>query len=148
MQKKYQVFISSTYRDLVPERQAITRSVLDLGHIPSGMELFPAADEEQFSYIKKVIDECDYYILVIAGRYGSVDESGVGFTEKEYDYAVQTGKTVLAFIHKNRGQLPRDQTESDGLKAARLETSWRLQRLRRRRQAQCAQSWQVQLQVP
>jgi hypothetical protein len=71
MQKKYQVFISSTYTDLVQERQIILRSILDLGHIPSGMELFSAADEEQVAYIKKIIDECDYYVLVIGGRYGS-----------------------------------------------------------------------------
>jgi hypothetical protein len=43
MTKKYQVFISSTLKDLVRERQETIRSVLDLGHIPSGMEIFPAA---------------------------------------------------------------------------------------------------------
>jgi hypothetical protein len=53
MQKKYQVFISSTYRDLIEERQEVSKSVLDLGHIPAGMETFFSADEEQFSYIKK-----------------------------------------------------------------------------------------------
>ena len=70
MQKKYQVFISSTFRDLIDERQDAIRSVLDLGHIPSGMEVFPAADMEQFEYIKRIVDECDYYVLVIGGRYG------------------------------------------------------------------------------
>jgi hypothetical protein len=95
MQKKYQVFISSTYTDLVEERQIILRSILDLGHIPSGMELFSAADEEQFAYIKKIIDECDYYVLVIGGRYGSIDDSGISYTEKEYDYAVEKGVHVL-----------------------------------------------------
>jgi Domain of unknown function (DUF4062) len=53
MNKKYQVFISSTFSDLIEERQDTIRSVLDLGHIPSGMEVFPAADVEQFEYIKK-----------------------------------------------------------------------------------------------
>jgi hypothetical protein len=41
MQKKYQVFISSTFRDLADERQDAMRAVLDLGDIPSGMEYFP-----------------------------------------------------------------------------------------------------------
>jgi len=68
MNKKYQVFISSTFSDLVQERQATIRTVLDLGHIPSGMEIFPAADVEQFEYIKKVVDECDYYVLIIGAR--------------------------------------------------------------------------------
>lgn len=106
MQKKYQVFVSSTFRDLVDERQDTIRTVLDLGHIPAGMELFPAADTEQLSYIKKVIDECDYYVLIMGGRYGSLDENGVSFTEREYDYAVETGKTVLAFPHGDLASIP------------------------------------------
>ena len=106
MQKKYQIFISSTFHDLVDERQDAIRSVLDLGHIPSGMEIFPAADVEQFEYIKKVVDECDYYVLIIGGRYGSVDEAGVSFTEKEYAYAVEQSKVVLAFLHGDVGSIP------------------------------------------
>ncbi|KAA3531273.1 DUF4062 domain-containing protein [Agrobacterium tumefaciens] len=97
--KKYQVFVSSTFRDLVDERQDTIRNILDLNHIPAGMELFPAADVEQLSYIKKVIDECDYYLLIVGGRYGSLDAAGVSFTEREYDYAVETGKFVIAFVH-------------------------------------------------
>jgi nucleoside 2-deoxyribosyltransferase len=97
--KKYQVFISSTFRDLEHERNAVLRAILDLGHIPAGMELFPAADEEQFSYIRQIIDECDYCILVIAGRYGSIAADGISFTEKEYDYAVAKKIPILAFIH-------------------------------------------------
>jgi hypothetical protein len=104
-EKKYQVFISSTFRDLKDERQATVEMILDLGQVPSGMEVFPAADEEQFQYIKKVIDECDYYVLIIGARYGSMDESGISFTEKEYDYAVQQRKTVLVFIHDAPDQI-------------------------------------------
>jgi hypothetical protein len=105
-QKKYQIFVSSTFRDLADERQDAIRSILDLGHIPAGMELFPAADTEQLSYIKKVIDECDYYVLIMGGRYGSLDDEGVGFTEREYDYAVETGKVVLAFDHGDASLIP------------------------------------------
>src|SRR5689334_13839929 len=106
MQKKYQVFISSTYTDLVPERNELIKAILDLGHIPAGMELFGAADEEQFQYIKRVIDECDYYVLIIGGRYGSAAPDRVSYTEKEFDYAVSSGKTVLAFIHEDPSSLP------------------------------------------
>lgn len=106
MQKKYQIFVSSTFRDLVDERQDAIRNILDLGHIPAGMELFPAADTEQLTYIKKVIDECDYYLLIVGGRYGSLDAEGVSFTEREYDYAVAAGKTVLAFVHGEASSIP------------------------------------------
>ena len=103
--EKYQVFISSTFKDLVEERQDTLKSVLDMGHIPSGMEIFPAADVEQFEYIKKIIDECDYYVLIVAARYGSLDAAGISYTEKEYHYAVSQKKTVLAFIHNDVGNI-------------------------------------------
>ena len=105
-QKKYQVFVSSTFRDLIEERQDAIRNILDLKHIPAGMELFPAADINQIDYIKKVIDECDYYLLIMGGRYGSMDADGVSYTEREYDYAVDMGKVVIAFVHSDPTSIP------------------------------------------
>jgi hypothetical protein len=120
MAKKFQVFVSSTFRDLIDERQDTIRSILDLGHIPSGMEIFPATDVQQFEYIKKIIDECDYYILIIGARYGSVDSNGVSFTEKEYAYAVEKGLSVLAFIHGDVGSLPVSRSDTDPAVVGRL----------------------------
>lgn len=113
--KKYQVFVSSTFRDLLEERQDAIRNILDLKHIPAGMELFPATDKDQLEYIKKVIDECDYYLLIMGGRYGSMDEQGISYTEREYDYAVETGKFVIAFAHKNPSLIPYEKSEVDPL---------------------------------
>jgi len=70
--KKYQVFISSTYLDLVEERLAISRALLDINCIPVGMENFPATEESSYDYMKKIIDESDYYLVLIGGRYGSI----------------------------------------------------------------------------
>lgn len=120
MQKKYQVFISSTFKDLVDERQDTLKSVLDMGQIPSGMEAFPAADVEQFEYIKKIIDECDYYVLIVAARYGSMDAAGVSFTEKEYHYAVSEKKTVLAFVHNDTGNIPTSKADADAALQTKL----------------------------
>ena len=85
MKKKYQVFISSTYKDLVDERAAVTQCLLDMGCIPVGMEQFPASNMSQMDYIKMMLDDCDYYVLILAGKYGTIDSDGIGFTEKEYD---------------------------------------------------------------
>jgi nucleoside 2-deoxyribosyltransferase len=120
MQKKYQVFVSSTFRDLVDERQDTLRHILDLGHIPAGMELFPASNAEQLEYIKKIIDECDYYVLIIGGRYGSMDSDGVSFTDREYEYAIESGKPVLAFIHDDPGKLAVENSDIDQRILARL----------------------------
>lgn len=113
MGKRYQVFVSSTFRDLIEERQAVLKAVLELDHMPAGMELFPACDDSAWGLIKDVIDLSDYYVLIIGGRYGSLDEAGIGFTEKEYDYATSRGRPVLPLLHKNPNNLPREKTETD-----------------------------------
>lgn len=116
--KRYQVFVSSTFRDLIDERQAVLKAILEMDHMPAGMELFPAADESAWRLIKDVIDASDYYVLIIGGRYGSLDEAGLGYTEKEYDYAIASKKSVIPLLHENPNNLPRDKTETD-------ETAWR-----------------------
>jgi hypothetical protein len=47
-----------------------------------------------------VIDDCDYYLLIIGGRYGSTDPEGVSYTEKEYEYAIEHGIKVIALLHE------------------------------------------------
>lgn len=78
---------------------------MEMDCIPAGMELFPAADEEQWEFIKRVIDDCDYYLLIIGGRYGSTTSDGISYTEKEYDYAVENGIKVIALIHENPDEI-------------------------------------------
>ena len=68
------------------------------GNFPSGMELFPASDETQWELIKRVIEECDYYIVIVGGKYGSLGPNGKSYTEMEYDYAMETGLPVLGFV--------------------------------------------------
>lgn len=107
MDKKYQVFVSSTYENLKTERQAAISCLLDMNCIPVGMEQFPASSLSQWEYIKKMIDMSDYYLLIVAGKYGSIDpEENISYTEKEYRYAVDKGMPVLAFLHGNIDELP------------------------------------------
>lgn len=111
MKKKYQVFISSTYEDLKEERAAVTQCLLDNNCIPVGMEQFPASNMSQMECIKKMLDDCDYYILIIGGRYGSLDDDGIGYTEKEYNYAIQKGIPVMAFVNLHPEKLPNEKCE-------------------------------------
>lgn len=113
MDRRYQVFISSTFKDLIEERQAVLKAVLELDHMPAGMELFPASDDSAWQLIQDIIDASDYYVLIIGGRYGSLNEAGIGYTEKEYDYAAKTGKPVIPLLHKKPDNLPREKTETD-----------------------------------
>jgi hypothetical protein len=112
MDKRYQVFVSSTYMDLIEERQEVMQALLETDCIPAGMELFPASSDTQWDYITRVIDECDYYILILAGRYGSLSPDGISYTEKEYRYALEKGKPVIAFLHKEPEKIASGRSES------------------------------------
>lgn len=111
--KKFQVFVSSTYSDLAEERDQVIKAVLEMGHIPVGMEMFSAADEEQWKIIARQIDEIDYYIVIVAHRYGSVTAEGIGYTEKEFDYAAAKGIPILGFVIDDKAPWPNDRYETD-----------------------------------
>lgn len=113
MDKRYQVFVSSTYADLEEERRHVIQTLMEMDCIPAGMELFPAADEEQWEFIKRIIDDCDYYLLIIGGRYGSTTDDGISYTEKEFDYAVEKGIKVVALIHGEPKNIPFGKSEQD-----------------------------------
>jgi hypothetical protein len=75
------------------------------------MELFPAADDAAWKVIKRFIAGCDYYIVIVGGRYGSKGPRKKSYTEMEYDYAVAEGLPVLAFLHGDPGVIPANKTE-------------------------------------
>jgi len=88
------------------------QALLELDCIPAGMELFPAANDDQWTLIKRVIDDCDYYMVIVAGRYGSIGPDGLSYTEMEYRYALEVGKPVLGFVHKDAGVLSASRCEA------------------------------------
>jgi Domain of unknown function (DUF4062) len=122
LERKYQVFVSSTKSDLREEREKVLEALLEVDCIPIAMELFPPSDETAWEYIQRVIDQCDYYVLILAGKYGSIDlVSGLSFTEKEYRYAELKKKPIITFYHRDPGKLPLDLTEQDPQKQKQLE---------------------------
>lgn len=108
------MFVSSTYDDLQEERKAVIEALLQMNCFPVGMEYFNAADDSQWDVISSLIDECDYYVLIVAGRYGSIDEaSGKSYTQKEYEYATKQGVPVISFVHSDINLLPSGKVDSD-----------------------------------
>jgi hypothetical protein len=120
MDTRYQVFVSSTFTDLKEERQAVVQALLNLEHFPAGMEAFPASDDDAWTLIRGVIDDSDYYVLVIGGRYGSTNDEGLGYTEMEFDYAAQKEKPILAFLHEAPGQIPSGKTDQNDVLRKKL----------------------------
>jgi hypothetical protein len=119
---RFQIFLSSTFRDLREERQAVHEAILELGHFPAGMEAFPAADATPWELIKSVINESDYYILIVGGKYGSTGPDGISYTEMEYNLAVELEKPILAFTHGEPDQIPAGKIELDNEARSRLDS--------------------------
>ncbi len=100
--KRLQVFVSSTYIDLKEERQAAVEAILEAGHIPAGMELFTAGDESQMQVIKQWIDQSDVYLLILGGRYGSIElTTGKSYIHLEYEYALEKEIPVFSCVLRN-----------------------------------------------
>ncbi len=126
MSKKLQVFVSSTYIDMRAERQAVVDAILLAGHIPAGMELFTTGDETQMETIKRWIDVSDVFMLVLSGRYGSVEsKSKKSYIQLEYEYAQKQGKPYFAAVIndeffnekvKDQGRTAIEQDHPDKLK--------------------------------
>jgi hypothetical protein len=114
-------FISSTFDDLREERAEVQKAVLRLGCLPIGMELFPSADADAWCHIKGEIERSDYYILIVGGRYGSVDKDGVSYTETEYRYARQLGRPCIVFIRSSTALVTPEKLESDDQKRTKLQ---------------------------
>lgn len=121
MEKIYKCFVSSTYEDLVEERNKVFEVILDHHNMPVGMEHFNASDESQWNYITKMLEGCDYFILIVAHRYGSTTDDGMSFTEKETRHAKEKAIPVLAFILSDKVDWPGNRYEKVPEKAERLE---------------------------
>ncbi|WP_235511888.1 DUF4062 domain-containing protein [Sphingomonas sp. Leaf23] len=118
---RHQIFVSSTFTDLVEERAEVIQAIWELDCIPTGMEAFVATSESQWDVIQKVIDESDYYVLIIGGRYGSLTDEGISYTEKEFRYAKKRQIPVLAFTHKDPTSIPVAKSEKASDLQAKLE---------------------------
>lgn len=125
MEKKYQIFISSTYEDLKEERKKVQDTILSMYQFPIGMEMFSAADEEQWEIIKETIDSSDYYVLIIGHRYGSVIEkgpyAGISYTQKKFRYALKRKVPVLVFLIDGKVAVTPDKMEQDDDKRKKLK---------------------------
>lgn len=114
--RKLQVFVSSTFTDLIAERQAAVGAILSTGNIPAGMELFAAGDQSQMEVIKEWIRESDVYLLILGSRYGSIEPiSGKSYTHLEYEYAIEIGKPHFAVVISDQGETLKVEKQGKGV---------------------------------
>jgi hypothetical protein len=101
MPKKYHIFVSSTADDLKNERQALCRIIFELGHIPICADSLDITEKAGWRIIKKNIADSDYFISLVAHRYGQLPEGlggRAGSAEIEYAQAIRARVPVLALI--------------------------------------------------
>jgi Domain of unknown function (DUF4062) len=97
-ERRYEVFISSTFVDLAPIRQLINEATIRCGHVPIGMESF-AAGPRDVDYIRECIEAADIFVILIGARYGSmVKRVGGHFLDFEYAEALRLKKPILAYV--------------------------------------------------
>lgn len=119
--KKFQIFISSTYKDLIDAREQVISTILSMYHFPVGMEMFSADDDEQWKIIQDTMKDSDYYILIIGHRYGSVTKEGISYTEKEYEYAKSLGIPIMSFVRNREVATTPDEREDNQSKKKKLD---------------------------
>lgn len=109
--KHYKIFLSSTFEDLVQERQVALEAIWTMQWLPVSMEFLPAVDIDPHVFIERQIRECDFYLIILGGRYGSMDEKGVSFTEFELNCAIKYDVPVLAMVHSVPDRIPMGKTD-------------------------------------
>lgn len=134
VETRYQVFISSAFRDLVDERRAVVSALLELNCNPVGSDLYSIPAGEDWSPIRHLIEDCDYCLVVLGSNYRSLDLSALEAIEREYDFAVANGRPIMAFMR------PEDRIEPDA-EGGYTAHAARLQAFRDRLEAGTCRMW-------
>lgn len=114
--KPIRVFISSTWEDLQPEREAVEEALHRMQDTAfAGMEYFGSRPETPKEVSLAEVDRSDVYIGIFAHRYGS------GITEAEYLRARERGLPCLIYLKDDSVPVPPAHIERDAAKVAKLE---------------------------
>ena len=108
----YQVFIGSTFEDLKNERKTAFDALKRLHHLPMGMEIFPGVGE-QLEYINGQLERSDYYLLIMGGKYGSLTDEGISYTEWEFNRSKALKIPIVSMLYEDYEILPPEKRETD-----------------------------------
>ncbi|OAI82161.1 hypothetical protein AYO36_15865 [Exiguobacterium sp. KKBO11] len=99
MEKKMQVYISSTYHDLSEEHEFVKQVILDAKHIPTDIKFLQdfSPTIQHSTLITETIEESDIFILIIGGKYGPQIFSNRSQIDFEYLIASKLNKPIFVF---------------------------------------------------
>ncbi|HJF28548.1 MAG TPA: DUF4062 domain-containing protein [Acinetobacter lwoffii] len=98
LDKRYQVFISTSGADMRPERIILSQTLVGMGFFSWGLEQRTPLNT---AFARRQIDDCDYVVILLGSQYGEQSVSGVGYMHLEYIYAVAKQKPIIVFMHED-----------------------------------------------
>ena len=111
----FQIFVSSTWEDLQPERGCVERALQRMREAKFvGMEYFGSRDTNTRDASLIEVDRSQVYVGIFAGRYGS------GITEAEYRRAREL-KLPCFIYFKRSAVIPEGGRDGDAERRARLQ---------------------------
>ena len=116
MADTFHVFVSSTWLDLQPEREAAEAALQRMAETKLiGMEYFGSSDDDTRTLSLAKVDRSDFYIGIFGARYGS------GITGDEYRRARERGLPCRIYF-KDDATIKDGQREADPAQAEKLKT--------------------------
>ena len=126
LDKRYQVFITTSGKEMQPERMVVTQTLIGMGFFSWGLEQRTPLST---AFARRQIDDCDYVLLLLGSQYGEQSVSGVGYMHLEYIYAVTKQKPIIVFMHDAPETRPNDlQDQTTALKDKFKEFRHQLQK--------------------
>jgi hypothetical protein len=111
------VYVSSTIADLEEFRRAVCDTLGNSGYDVDSMERYAARDDRPKSACEADVSRCDYYVGIVAWRYGYIPEQdnpdARSITELEYLRAGAAGKPRFVFLLDDKAPWPSVQRDAE-----------------------------------
>jgi hypothetical protein len=95
--RRFQIFVSSTFREMAHQRKEAIQVIVELGHIPIALDRFSAQHSNDLEVISRAISDSQIYLLIMGCHYGELvpPDNRISYTELEYELAVKSGLDIL-----------------------------------------------------
>lgn len=100
--KRYQVFLITSGDDTRSERLVLSQALMGIGCFSWGLEQRTPLST---TLARRQIDECDYVVVLLGGKYGEQSVTGESYMHLEYKYALTRQKPIIVFMMDNPDSL-------------------------------------------
>lgn len=99
-------FISSTFKDLRPERQAAIEVLQQMALVPWGMELFVSTPSKPIDEALRELQLSDAVVLILGFKAGSLipESPSLTYTAAEFRRARELGRPIFVFVQTEDGR--------------------------------------------